>query len=207
MNKFVLPSLSKAINAYLQLDPESNARLQHLQGKAIAIELRPFRFTFQCVFSATGVTLHADDTIETNATLRGTPLQMLGIMMNKENRQKFFADDLVIEGNAAFGNEVVELFDEMQIDWEEHLSRFTGDVSAYHVTSFMKKVGNWFRNLDESLTDDVDEYLHEEAQWLPAREALQDFFHEIDNTRMDVDRMEARINHLRASIANEEESQ
>ena len=47
-----LPSLSKAINAYLALDPESKHRLHDLQGKTITVELLPFHFIFSvCIHS------------------------------------------------------------------------------------------------------------------------------------------------------------
>ena len=42
----------------------------------------------------------------------------------------------------------------------------------------------------------VNEYVHEEAEFFPAREALQDFFQDIDTLRMDADRLEARVERL-----------
>lgn len=204
MKKMLLPSLTKAINTYLELDPESTQRLQKMQGRAIAIELLPFHFTFQCVFTEKGVSIHADDSIETETQIRGTPLRMAGVMFAKEDRQRFFADDLVMEGNAAFGQQVIDLFDEMQIDWEEHFSRVVGDVSAHHIGRFVRGVSSWLSNTEKSFTQDINEYVHEEAELFPANEALKDFFRDIDTLRMDVDRVEARINHLRTSLADDE---
>ena len=198
MKTLFLSSLSKAMNAYLSLDPESKNRLRHLQNKIITIELRPFHFIFQCEFSAEGVTLHADDILPAETKLTGTPLQMLGVMMTKENRNHFFSDDLMMEGNAEFGQQIVELFDELHIDWEEQLSHFTGDTSAHHISRFVRNVTGWLQQVDQHLSQDMNEYIHEEAEWLPHTEALQDFFNDIDTLRMDVDRAEAKINHLLA---------
>ncbi len=199
----LLPSLTKAINAYLRLDPESNGRLLKLKGKAITIELLPFHFVFQCVFHEDHVELQQDELLHTDTKIRGTPLHMLGVMLIKDNRQRFFAEDLVIEGNAEFGQQVVELFDELQIDWEEYLSRFLGDVPAYHVGRFLRGINGWLRDTEKAFAQNVNEYMHEEALFLPAREALQDFFAEIDTLRMDVDRVEAKINHLHAFLNDE----
>lgn len=192
----LLPALSKAINAYLKLDDESKHRLQKLHGKSIAIELLPFHFCFQCVFSDNAVTLRQDPLLECDATLRGTPLQMMGVMIDKENRHRFFAEDLKIEGNAEIGQQMVALFDELQIDWEEHLSRFIGDIPAYHAGKFIRGMNEWFARSSESFTQNISEFLHEEINYLPPREALQDFFTDIDTLRMDADRIEARIKHL-----------
>jgi len=206
MKKNFLALLSKTINTYLSLDPESAKRLQDLQGKSIAIELKPFNFIFHCIFTTHGISLQDEADIIPEATLRGTPLQLAGAMLAKNNRHGFFADDLTIEGNAEIGLQVVELFDSLQIDWEEYLAQLVGDTPAYHVSRFLQGMGKWFKQSEQSLTENISEYLHEESKWLPSREALQDFFNDIDTIRMDIDRAEAKIaqlkNHLQGTEAN-----
>ncbi len=118
-------------------------------------------------------------------------------MITKDNRHRFFAEDLIIEGNAEIGQQVIELFDELQIDWEDHLSHFVGDIPAYHAGRILSGMSKWLLGTEQTLAQNIKEYLHEEAEYVPTREALQDFFSEIDTLRMDVDRIEARINHLR----------
>jgi ubiquinone biosynthesis protein UbiJ len=148
--------------------------------------------------------LHKDEQLETIATLRGTPLQMAGAMLAKENRQHFFAEDLVMEGDAEIGLQVVDLFDSLHIDWEDYLAQLVGDTSAYHVSRFIKKVENWLQQSEQSLSNNISEYIHEEAKWLPSREALQDFFNDIDRIRMDIDRAEATIQQLKNRILEDE---
>src|SRR5262245_20091252 len=140
LKKHFLTTLSHTINAYLGLDPESKARLKTLHGKAITIELLPFHFVFQCVFKTDGVALQENATHPTETTLRGTPLQMAGAMLLKKQRQRFFADDLVMEGNAEIGLEVIDLFDAIHIDWEEYASFFLGDKPAYHLGRVLNRL-------------------------------------------------------------------
>lgn len=203
MNHILLASLNKAINAYLDLDPESSQRIRKLQGKAITIEFLPFNFIFQCAFDEKGMHLQSHNNLETDTTLRGTPIQMLGMVLTKDNRHRFFAEDLRIEGDAEFGQRVVELFDHLRIDWEEYMSHFIGDVPAYHVNHFLKNVSAWLNTTQKSVVGNINEYIHEEASWLPAREALNDFFIEIDNLRMDTDRMEAKLKNLLMKMEDE----
>jgi ubiquinone biosynthesis protein UbiJ len=204
MNSFFLSSLSKTMNAYLALDPESSERAKKLSHHRLAIELLPFHFTFICYFDEQGVHLTTDHTIQPDVTLRGTPLQLLGATLAKDNRHIFFSDDLVIEGNAEIAQQVTALFDRMQIDWEEHLANLTGDHIAYRIGRLSEGAFAWLRQTNDSLTASVSDYLHEEAQWFPAREALNDFFTEIDTLRMDVDRLEAKMLLLRSSLQDEE---
>lgn len=204
MKPIFLDTLTGAINAFLKLDPDSQSRLKRLSGKAIGIELLPFNFTILCVFFDDHLQLTTDDTQHCDTTLRGTPLQLLGVMLTQENRQRFFAEDLKIEGNAEFGQQVVELFDHIDIDWEEHLSKLIGDIPAYRAGQFARGVRSWVTNLNQQLTQDINEYVHEEAGWLPTREALQDFFTEVDDTRLAIDRLETRLKHLQQILTSEQ---
>ena len=204
MKTFFRASLTKAINAYLHLDPESRQRLQKLQGKSITIEFLPFHFIFQCLFSEQGVDIQTEELVAADTTIRGTPMQMLGVMLAKENRHRFFADDLQMEGNAELGQQITELFDELQIDWEDHLSRLTGDVPAHHIGRLIQGVGNWLRQAEQTVTQNTSEYLHEEVACFPPAIALQDFYSDIDTLCMDVDRMEARIKQLQKRLTDEE---
>jgi ubiquinone biosynthesis accessory factor UbiJ len=196
LKKHFLSTCSHGINAYLGLDPESKHRLQHLAGKAITIELLPFHFIFQCIFTTDGVELKPDTSHPAETTLRGTPLQLAGAMLLKNQRHRFFADDLVMEGNAEIGLEVIDLFDAIHIDWEEYASLCIGDAPAYHVSHFVKRFKNFLQSANTSLFNNVTEYAQEEALWLPSEEALADFFNDIDTLRMDVDRAEARVRQL-----------
>ena len=204
MNKFFLSSLAKTINTYLQLDPLSKNRLQKLQQHVITIEFLPFHFIFQCSFTEEGVKIHPHELQDAQTKICGTPLQMLSTVILKEDRHHFFAEDLVISGNAEVGQQLIELFDELKIDWEEYLSKMVGDVPAYHTTRVITNISQWLQNTEKAFTQDVNEFLHEEITCLPPREALQDFFDDIDNLRMDVDRIEAKINLLKEHFMDRE---
>ena len=201
----MLTSFSNIINKALALDPESSQRIKKLHGKVISFELLPLHFRFECCFNENGLQIVKDETLVPDAILRGTPIQMLSVMITKENRHRFFADDLVIEGNAETGQQVIDLFDRLQIDWEEQLSKIIGDVPAYHTARALNKFKSFLDDSGKSIIDNINEFAHEEARWLPSREALNDFFSEIDSMRMDVDRAEARINRLRDALNMTEE--
>ncbi len=203
MNKLFLSALTKAIHAYLKLDPESNKRLQRLQGKIVSIELYPLHFVFCCVFTEQGVDIIQNETLHAQTTIKGTPLQMMGVVFNKEDRMRFFADDVIIEGDAELGQQVIALFDECQIDRAEYLSHFIGDVPAYHVDRLINQFSQWLQRTEKSFSQDIHDYLHEETLCFPSRERLEDFYREIDVLRMDVDRVEAKINYLKTCYETE----
>lgn len=196
MKNALLSSIAKSTNRYLRLDPQSTHRLEKLKGQCISVELLPFHYQFQCVFSEAGLQLQSEERVESAAKITGTPLQIVSVALAKQNRHRFFADDLTISGDAALAQEVIELFDELHIDWEEQLSHFIGDVPAYHAGRLAQKMRRWLEKSEKAFEQDITEYVHEEAQWAPPKEALADFYNDIDTLRMDVDRIEARIKNV-----------
>lgn len=196
MKAMITSKLSQAINKYLQLDPTSTIRLNKLAGKIIAIELKPFGYTFYCHFSDQGVQINDTALSEVNTQISGTPIQFVNVMLDKTNRKQFFTDDVNMTGDAEVGQQVIQLFDELEIDWEEYLAKLIGDIPAFNISKFVNRIGNWLQSSNQSLRENVNEYIHEEANWLPTREALQDFYRDIDQLRLDADRLEARLTQL-----------
>jgi len=190
--KLLFSYISRALNRYLHLDPESRQRLARLEGKVVTIELLPLHLTFQLHFNAEGVTLSETSAETPDTLIRGTPLQMMSMMIAKD-RQRFFADDVLIEGSAELGQQVIELFDAMQIDWEEYLAKIAGDMPAHHTGKLVRNVRSWLKQVSDNLHQNINEYLHEEKPWFPSREALNDFFDDIDQLRMDIDRLDVKV--------------
>lgn len=189
----MLAILNEAINAYLQLDPTSLSRLKKLEKKAILIELLPFNYFFYVELTDNKIILTKDSIYPIAATIRGTPLQMTAVMIAKDNRHQFFAEDIKIEGDAEIAQSVINLFDELQIDWEEYLSQLVGDVPSHHIGRFAKSAMNWLKKSKNTLRLNISDYLQEEIKCYPPKEEVENFYHEVDELRMAVDRLEARL--------------
>lgn len=206
MKDLLINAIEKSLNAYLQQDPRSLQRLNKLSGKSIQIILQPFAFHFYCSFTDTSLLFSTDTLDQATATIEGTPLQLLNAALMKEHRRQFFAEDLKMTGDAEAAQAVVDLFDNVEIDWEEHTSRLLGDAATHHLSQFASRMRGWLNKTSSHIHSDLNDYLHEEKEWFPLRADLQAFFSEIDQLRMDTDRLEARIGLLNAALAEEEKS-
>ena len=198
MKHVLLPVLQKALNRYLALDPESAVRLRALRGKVVTIELKIFPpLIFSLLFKDNEIEILSDLSEQPDLIIRGMPLSLLRLSVSDDKRKHFFGDDVTLEGNLELGQQVTDLFDQLEIDWEEYASRWVGDVSAHQLGRVVRDVKNFAERLRESLSRNINEYVHEEAELFPSEEALQDFFADVDTLRMDVDRLEARIENLK----------
>jgi ubiquinone biosynthesis protein UbiJ len=194
-------NLQRMLNGYLALDPESEYRLHALEGRCITMELNGLAFIFQLFFQDKKIIFLTKNFNSPDTIIKGTPLTLLSMMLTKKNRHTFFADDVIIEGNLELGQHVIDLFDTLEIHWEDYLSRITGDVPAYQMGRFAKKIKQFASRTRQSFTQSLNEYIHEEIDLFPPREALNDFFHDVDVLRMDADRLEAKIALLSQKIA------
>lgn len=214
LNKLITDYLPIALNRYLDLDPESRARLDALQNKIVTIELlvnetplyKESMHQFQIEFTADGIKLKTEEFSTPDTLIKGTPLSLLRMTFTKEDRKKFFSDDVSIEGNIELGQQVIALFDELEIDWEEYLSRWLGDVSAHELTRFSKKIKTISKRFRSTLLQNINEYTHEEINLFPSLEALQDFYDDVDTLRMDTDRLETKIQKLTEKITSKRET-
>jgi len=191
-----LKPLEQALNGYLALDPESSTRLHGLQEKTVTIELLALQYSFQLRFHQGKIQLHPGKELPAEITIRGTPLNLFALVCSHNKQAHFLSEAVIIEGNAELGQEVIGLFEKLEIDWEEYLSRFIGDLPAHHIGRFTRHLISWGEQARESLLQNLNEYVHEEKPWFPPKEALQDFFREIDELRLDLDRLEARVKNL-----------
>lgn len=192
--------LEKAINRYLALDSESGKRIAPLQGKIVSLEIKGTSLSVQMIFKENGIELKWDNFYHPDLTMSGTPLNLLHAKIAPEKRRHFFAEDVVVEGDMELAQQILAVFDELEMDWEEYFSKWLGDVPAHQMARFLTRLKNVGQTVQKSFSYNLNEYVHEEINLFPAVEALQLFFHEIDELRMDVDRLEARMLKLKEKL-------
>jgi ubiquinone biosynthesis protein UbiJ len=195
-----LAGLEQAVNAALALDPKTGERLCRLQGKVIAVEL-----------SGTGITLTLQPTIEgklrlmgdydgdVDTTLRGAPFALLRMGTGRTG-EGMFSGEVEIDGDVELGQQIQRVFEKLDIDWEEHLSRLTGDIIAHQVGNSVRGLFAWGERATEHLGRDMADYLQEENDSLPVDWEVEEFIKGVDTLRSDVDRIEARVKRLAKQI-------
>ena len=194
--------LETAINQVLQLDSDTVEQMQQLQGKVIAVELQGVNVTLYLIPRAEGLNVFGQFEGEPDTILRGTPIAMAKMGLAKNAGDVLFEGDVEISGDVELGQQFREVLDGLDIDWEEHLSHFTGDIVAHKMGNLVRGIVNWGKQTTEILGKDAAEYFQEESRELPNRREVNNFLKNIDTLRSDVDRMEARISRLKNRISD-----
>jgi ubiquinone biosynthesis protein UbiJ len=194
-----LALLEGAINTALALDPETLARLGRLEGKVIAVELEGAGVTLFLLPDGRGFRLMGHYEGEPDTRLRGTPLALLRLNGGKPG-EGLFSGAVKIEGDVELGQRVQRILGGLDIDWEEHLSRLTGDVVAHQIGNAVRGLLRWSEQAAASLGRGFADHVQEERRDLPPRWEVEEFLAGVDELRSAVDRLEARLRRLEQGL-------
>ncbi len=204
---YSLGLLEKAIQKALSLDPLLPQKLAKLNGKVVQIMILPLRVSFYMCFKENQIfldlTAQKVDTI-----IQSTPIGLIRLSLLPASKvRSLFNNQIVITGDMLVGQEVKQLFDRIEIDWEGYLAQFTGDVVAHQVGNFARIGLKMKKQVHASLTRQVQEYIQEETRCSPSPEEVSDFMNDVDELSLKVERLEAHLHHyLRHHEKNNENS-
>ena len=199
IKKYSLAALQKAINQALSLDDASASKIQALHGKVLEIIISPLNVHFFIRFMHQELQLLASHNEPPDTIIHSSPLGLIRLSVLPASKvRSLFNDTIKMSGDVALGQDVKRLFDELDIDWEGHLAHFTGDVVAHQIGSFMRKGLAFKQQISSSMRHNITAYVQDEQRLLPPREEINDFFKDVDEASLRVERLAAHINQLLA---------
>ena len=190
-------TLERALNALIALDPGTRARLPALQGKIIDLHLQGLEWHIFVLVHAERVEIMRFFDGEIDTTLRGAPLSMASLAVSQ---RALFAGEVEIVGDIGTGERFKRLLDALAIDWEELLSQLVGDIAAHQIGNGARGVQDWLGHAVDTFGTNVGEYLREESLSTPTQGECEHFYCAVDTLRADADRLEARLQQLRAGL-------
>ncbi len=191
-------TLERAIDRWLALDPEAAAGLADIGGRVVAIELAGFGLRLYLFPEGGRIRVATAFDGEPDTLIRGTPVGLARLALGPAG--SLAGSGVEIHGDTEAGEVLRQVLQSVRFDWEEQLSHLTGDAIAHPLGVAVRRLRAALGQGADTLRDDVSEYLREEAGLLPGRVEAENLFADIDTTRMDVDRLEARIRRLEAVL-------
>lgn len=172
-----------------------------MAGKCIAIALNGTGVMLFFLPDGDGVQVLSQYEGDVDTLLTGTPLGFARLGLDSRE-DALFQGAVQIEGDTAIGQQFQDIFVGGEWDWEEQLSKFTGDIIAHQAGKFARHAQRFLKDSSNTLADNSSEYLQEEAQLLPTRVEISYFLDDVDQLRSDVDRLNARIERLINSLGS-----
>lgn len=99
-------------------------------------------------------------------------------------------------GDADLAQAFMTALQQLEIDWEEQLSKVTGDLVAFKVGHAVRETQKVGREAKQKAGDTLREYLQFEIHVLPTQSQINHFGKQVHETSLGVDALEARIQAL-----------
>jgi ubiquinone biosynthesis protein UbiJ len=190
-------TLEQLLNQAIRLDPETPRRLAPMHGHIIELKLTDLGISFYLIPEPNGIQLLSHFEGEPDCTLRGSTLGLARMRGTRESADQLFGGSVEITGDTHLAQEFGEFLSGLDIDWEEQLSKLTGDVIAHKIGNVSRGLFHWSHNQTLTFEQNLREYLQEELRLIPSRPEIEPFLADVDRLRDDVERLEARISLLK----------
>lgn len=180
--------LQLIINKYLALDPDLTSHLEPLAGKVIIVKCTDYPdWQLYCTFTNQNILFTSSQPQHNDVKIYSS---FSGFVKFAISRDK---TEIMIEGNIHIAESILKFFSDLNIDWEEELSKYSGDVIAHQAGVLITRLKHYHKQSNSSLEAMITEYLQEESGLLPTNFEINEFIDAVDQLRLDADRLDAKV--------------
>jgi len=188
----LLEPIEVLLNRNVAASSQARALLAGLEGRSFELRIpaTPIRIRFNAAGGRLAVTPGGAD--EPSAAIEAAPLT-LATLAGPDAGERIRSGGIRVSGDAETAQAFQQLFAAARPDFEEELSRLTGDAAAHHLAGLARSAFAFGQRAFDTFARNTAEYLTEESRDLPARPEVETLLAGIDRLREDVDRFEARL--------------
>lgn len=187
----MLKQLSTHIIQHLLAQNEWAApMLQPFASKAVQLNFVLLKTSL--VILENGSLAIAGETNVPDATITIPPSLLLRLMAKDESAKLL----IKVDGDTHLATALAKVLSHVRWDYEDDLSKLTGDVSANKIGEFTRQSVSTVKDTAINLAEMLSEYWQEEKPLLAKKRHVEQFNTEVDTLRADVERLEKRLNKL-----------
>ena len=189
----LLASIEKLLNRSLPRSPRAQALAMALTGRSLAVEMSG---AGTLVVSSAGDRIRVERStgVAADASVSAGPFSLLALAAGQS--QTLPQTGATIRGDSEVAQKFSELLGLLRPDPEEELALLLGDAPAHHLGRLARAAAGFAQRAAHTGVSNIAEYLaHERRDLVPKAEARQ-LLDGVDALRDDVDRLEARLEHL-----------
>ena len=182
-----------SFNRYLDCDPERAQALENINDKILSITIKEANFTLIMQVQNARF-FEADLSRQIDASIIVSMHVLSGKMRGQDQNQLLKDGIIEIQGDSHVASVFNKVMNEIEIDWQDVISKYTGDIVARQITTGAKSVASVLRRLGDNLRLDVRDYLQDDLQIAVTESEVEHFVEQVDDLRARTDRLEARLN-------------
>ena len=202
LNSPLIIKIETLANRLLAQDRDCMEALESLSGKVIALELANTGLKFYLYPSAGGLKIQDHHDGDVNVRIMATLPDMLAYLLSSRDETGATTGSLEVVGDVGLAQRFQSIIRNMDLDWEEAVSRYTGDIFARKFSNLIRGTGGFVKQTGDTLRRDMSEYLLYESEVVPVQEDIDVYVSSVDELRNDVERLKLRIDRLERNITS-----
>jgi ubiquinone biosynthesis protein UbiJ len=192
--------MESAINRLLDLDEDTPARLERLEGRMLQLDVEGVGITLFFAFNGRQVEVGTRSECEPDTVISGSPAALFAMAVPEEIGNWGSPGSRVsISGDANLARDLERLFSGLDPDWEGRLSRVFGDVWGHQVAAGLRAGAEQARESAENAGGMISEYLQQNQGPVIRVQELEEFTGAVEDIRGSVERLAARIREMEES--------
>lgn len=196
LTQALLATAETGINRVLRLDATALPRLAHLAGKVIEVDCSAPALQLFILADGAGLRLAAHWDGDIACRLRAPASSLLRLAASKDKTAVLHSKEVELDGDSAVLLDLAGVLQDLELDWEYELARWLGPIGSHLLGGHLKSRARWTGNTLDSLRQNLADYLAEESRTLVGENEAQARFAELDDLKMALDRLEARVERL-----------
>jgi ubiquinone biosynthesis protein UbiJ len=136
---------------------------------------------------------------EADCTLRAPAASLLRLALSRDKTAVLHGPDVELDGDSGLLLELAGVLQDLELDWEYEVSRWLGPVGSQLVGGHLRSQARWSRDNFASISRNFADYLAEETRTVVGKHEAEARFAELDQIKLDLERLEARVARLAQS--------
>ncbi len=191
----LLGALETAINSALRYDPSTLARIKAMQGKVIGVQLDSPAIHLYILMLESGVQLQQYFEDKSDLTLKGGPASIWHVLTSSDTNP-LLGSGLEVRGEVGLLQQLSDIAKHLDIDWEAPLVNTLGPVVGHQLAKLIKIKLDWLQHAAQRAPQVVKDFAREESDIFAHPEAVKSFYKTVRDTKINTERLEARITRL-----------
>lgn len=184
--------LESALNTAIRLDEQQGQAFSGLEDSVIKVHLTPIEQPLYFLFTEHNVSVQNTLTGEADAAVELSLIDFIALPFTHT------PPNSTLQGNAALAQIFLDALCALDIDWEEHLSHYTGDLVAFKIGHGIRTFFETKQDAKETIGETLRDYLQFEIEALPTQRQVTHFSEAVDQVTHKVDQLALRIDALLA---------
>ncbi len=195
-----LAAAEAALNRALELAPAGAAALAELEDDVFALHCTSPLVDIYLQPEGNRIRLMGIYDGPITTSIRGEASDFTSLATASDPAAALINGNLELHGDSTPLIELQRALSQLDVDWEAPLVGALGDVAGHQLAEMLRDVFNWGKQASVSFGRQLEEFIHEEARLSPPRLELEDFYRDVQELNLRVERLESRSARLRKRL-------